>query len=275
MCTPALREMKRIDPACEIHFYTDYVSMIKGLPYIDVVEPMNTCPLDAVWMNYEDAIPAGEDDEHLARLIGRSIGINVIDVTPDCMVDDISCQLLTEILAPFPRPYIAVQRRCSKHTPNKDWPDAYWDEAIESMLRIGSVIEIGQEKGTAHEHENYCDLRGYTNLAELIACIRVSDILVAPDSGPAHVAAALKVPAVVILGGYISEVNIAYSRSLVLADRISCSPCWLRTPCPLNRECLHKIEPQTVMNAVCKVLKRPSLANDQKCVPSVVRADKI
>jgi ADP-heptose:LPS heptosyltransferase len=49
----------------------------------------------------------------------------------------------------------------------------------------------------------YIDLSNRTSLEELIAVIAAADIFVGPDSGPAHIAAAARTPAVVIYGGYM------------------------------------------------------------------------
>src|SRR5258708_1869901 len=39
MCTPMLREIKARNPECRITFFTDYVDLLQGLPFIDEVLP--------------------------------------------------------------------------------------------------------------------------------------------------------------------------------------------------------------------------------------------
>jgi len=145
-----------------------------------------------------------------------------------------------------------VQRRAGSYTPNKDWPDELWRTLIGMILKTATVIEIG-ERNEVGEHfatQNYIDLRGKTDRRELVASIAAGDILVGPVSGPVHIASAVRTPAVVILGGYEQPENAAYPGNKILYTPIECSPCWLRTPCPIDRECLRRISPATVKEAI-------------------------
>ena len=58
MCTPALREVKRLNPACHVTFYTGaaYRDLAASCPFVDEVRPIEEAPPDAVWMFYESAI---------------------------------------------------------------------------------------------------------------------------------------------------------------------------------------------------------------------------
>ena len=123
------------------------------------------------------------------------------------------------------------------------------------ILKTGTVIEIG-ENSEGHVHlgsPNYIDLRGKTDLGKLVASIAAADILVAPVSGPVHIASAVRTPAVVILGGYELPDNTAYPENKILYTPIECSPCWLRIPCPIDRECLRRISPETIQKAIDEV----------------------
>jgi ADP-heptose:LPS heptosyltransferase len=148
-----------------------------------------------------------------------------------------------------------VQRLASNFSPNKNWPDDSWETLIGVLLITASVIEIG-EKSEGHVHfasSNYIDLRGKTNVRELVASIAAADILVAPVSGPVHIASAVRTPAVVIIGGYELPENTFYSENRIFYTPIECSPCWLRTPCPIDRECLRRISPESVQTAIDEV----------------------
>jgi ADP-heptose:LPS heptosyltransferase len=123
------------------------------------------------------------------------------------------------------------------------------------ILKTATVIEIGEHSqvGERFATPNYIDLRGRTDLGELVASIAAADILVAPVSGPVHIASAVRTPAVVILGGYEQPENTAYPGNKVLYTPIECSPCWLKTPCPIDRECLRRISPESVREAIEEV----------------------
>jgi ADP-heptose:LPS heptosyltransferase len=151
----------------------------------------------------------------------------------------------------LPWPRVIVQRRASRWTLNKDWPDKCWVELINSLSRRTGVIEIGEK--TYNEKvplENYVDLRDDTSLEELVAVVAAGDIFVGPVSGPAHIAAAAGIPAVVIIGGYEHPKNTSYSEHISLYTAVGCAPCWLREPCPYDLKCLKMIRPSTVESAV-------------------------
>ena len=115
-----------------------------------------------------------------------------------------------------------------------------------------SVIEIGasaQDCG-ARPDGDYLDLRGKTGLEELVAAIGAADLHVGPDSGPVHIAAALGTPAVVIYGGYIDPVCTGYPGNINFYSPVHFAPCWLRSPCPYGKDCLYRIKPDAVEEAV-------------------------
>ena len=252
MCTPAIRALKNANPRCRIHFYTDYPDAVRGLWYIDEISPTKKRPPTTIWMGYEDEVP---QSCHLARIMGKRLGVCVKDVRPDCCVDQKLVEQLRKTWRELRRPRVLAQRRASLFTPNKNWPDESWDTLIGALLKIATVIEIG-ENSESHVHfarPNYIDLRGKTDVKQLVASIAAADILVAPVSGPVHIASAVRTPAVVILGGYELPENTAYPGNKILYTPIECSPCWLRTPCPIDRECLRRISPGSVLRAIEEV----------------------
>jgi ADP-heptose:LPS heptosyltransferase len=252
ICTPAMRALKQTNPRCRIYFYTDYPDLVRGLRYVDQIFPGNKRSLRSIRMSYEGELPTRC---HLAKILGKRLGVHVEDVRPDCSIDDNLVQRFRRVWADFPRPHILVQRRAGSYTPNKDWPSESWRTLISMILNTATIIEIGEhsEVGEHFATPNYIDLRGKTDLRELVASIAAADILVAPVSGPVHIASAVRTPAVVILGGYEQPENTEYPGNKVLYTPIQCSPCWLRTPCPIDRECLRRISPESVRKAIDEV----------------------
>jgi ADP-heptose:LPS heptosyltransferase len=249
LCTPALRELKRRNPSCRVRFYTKYDTLIRGLAYIDEVFSYDVRPPGAIDMRYEDAIPPRA---HLAQIMGDNLGISVQDVRPDCVIRPPLVERYHEAWRKLPRPHVIVQRRGGPWTPNKNWPDRYWIELINGLLRYCGVIEIGNQgqDGGIVRHANYIDLRGRTSLDEFVAAVAASDLHVGPDSGTVHVAAAADKPSVVIYGGYIHPTNTAYHGNVLLYTPVACAPCWLRDPCPYDRKCLSAISASSVEEAV-------------------------
>jgi hypothetical protein len=248
MCTPALRELKLKNPATYVRFYTNYPTLVRGLPYIDEVLAFDRHPEGILILQYEDALPP---QTHIARIIGDNLGLSIRDVRPDCVIDRGAVKRFRESWGILPRPHIVVQRRASRWTPNKDWPEEYWVELVNNLSRRTGVIEIGNEISKRKVSlKNYIDLRDRTSLEELVAVIAAADVFVGPISGPVHIAAAADVPAVVIIGGYEHPKNTSYMEHVNLYTALSCAPCWLRKPCPYKLKCLKVIRPSTVESAV-------------------------
>jgi ADP-heptose:LPS heptosyltransferase len=76
-----------------------------------------------------------------------------------------------------------------------------------------------------------------------------------------HAATALGIPAVVIYGGFIAPWESGYEQNINLFTKLPCSPCWLRGPCPYDKECMKQISVDDVMNSVSEALnkKMPSV----------------
>jgi ADP-heptose:LPS heptosyltransferase len=251
MCTPALREIKLLNPGIRIRFYTDLPQLVTGLPYIDEVLPMKEAPSTSISLKYEDAIPSFQ---HLARIMGDCIGIRVRDVTPDVIVQ--------KKLADHYRnewgvgKTIVALMSASKFTPNKDWPLNYWKDLLKRLSQQFRIVLIGSDKVSTLQFSEKCvDLRNRTRIDELVSVIAAADLYIGPISGPYHIAAATGRPSVVIGGGYELPENTYYKGSVILSNRPECSPCWLRTQCPHEKKCLTAILPSEVEEAVLRILK--------------------
>jgi ADP-heptose:LPS heptosyltransferase len=261
LCTPALRELKRSNPDCRVRFYTEFVSLVKGLPYIDEVCPFELAHGHTLFLGYEGYTPPRG---HLARIIGDQLGVNVKDVRPDCVIDSRLIEEYRRLLGRCPRPHVLVLRRAGKWTPNKDWPDEYWDAVVREVSQFGTAIEIGTIPGTLFgKCESHVDLRGTTTVEQLAALVSVADLYVGPVSGPMHIAAAVGTPAVVIYGGYEHPPGYkgyeflnsdGRQTQISLYSQVACSPCWRRDECPYARKCLSMIKPQQVLNAARELL---------------------
>lgn len=252
MCTPTLRELKRRHPDRQVRFYTNFPSLVRGLPYIDEVKPSAAAPFAAVPLEYESGVPSSK---HLAEVIASQVGVAPPDVRPDCVVDRAVVERFRAAWRNLPRPHVIVSRSCSEWTPNKNWPDGNWTRLIGRLAKFASVIETGLSGATdgAESGSRYIDLRGRTSLDELVAAIAAADFYIGPVSAPLHIAAAVGTPAVVIVSGYEHPSNTRYDGNVVLYTPVECSPCWLRTPCPNRLKCLNAILPEQVEAAALRL----------------------
>lgn len=98
------------------------------------------------------------------------------------------------------------------------------------------------------------DLSGRTSLRDLVAILPECTVAFGPDSGPMHIAAATGCPVVSLWGATASERSAPWGfERFALRGEIPCHPCYLRR-CPIGRECMHRIAPQSVIEAVRRAL---------------------
>ena len=82
------------------------------------------------------------------------------------------------------------------------------------------------------------DLTGKTTLRELLAVIRAAAVFVTNDSGPMHLANALRVPVVALFGPTDPAVTAPYhDPRTILKKDVVCWPCLYRR-CPYDHRCL-------------------------------------
>jgi heptosyltransferase-2 len=93
-----------------------------------------------------------------------------------------------------------------------------------------------------------------TALAELAALIADAALHLGNDTGPRHIAVALGVPTVVLIGPTDPR-HTAHQleRQRVLREDVPCSPCGLKR-CPIDQRCMTRIGPERVAAAAAELL---------------------
>ena len=99
-------------------------------------------------------------------------------------------------------------------------------------------------------------LTGETRLDESAAVLSLCDLLLTNDTGPAHVAAAVGCPVVVIFGPTNPLTTRPFSQAAeVVREPPACAPCMLRD-CPIDHRCMTAITPEEVFARAAQVLAR-------------------
>lgn len=100
------------------------------------------------------------------------------------------------------------------------------------------------------------NLAGKTSLRDLIGIFSECEAAFGPDSGPMHIAAAVGCPVVSLWGATSPKRSAPWGfDDLAIAGDIPCHPCYLRD-CPVGRECMHRIAPDMVVEALGRARKR-------------------
>lgn len=122
--------------------------------------------------------------------------------------------------------------------------------AQENML-AREVVASFRERGIRQEPIVFT---GKTTLRELIGLLSWADLMVSNDTGPMHLANALRVPVVALFGPTDPEVTRPWHEPyVVLHKKVICWPCWYRT-CPYDHSCMKLIDEADVLKACFSLL---------------------
>jgi heptosyltransferase-1 len=142
---------------------------------------------------------------------------------------------------------------------NKRWPIEHFTALARSLVSLAPGIRLVVIGGAddrplgaaiaAAEPARCLDLTGSTTLPEMIEWLRLSELVVTNDTGPMHVAAALRRPVVALFGPTNPDRTGPYHqrRNVLQATQLPCVPC-LKDRCSFSEPlaCLKTITPEMV-----------------------------
>lgn len=147
--------------------------------------------------------------------------------------------------------------------PSKLWPGINFARLVDRLIEEmrGQVILVGSDgeaeivdemvKRIKHKVVN---LAGKLTLFQLVAVIDRADLMISNDSGPMHIAAAVKTPVVALFSG-VDIPNAWYPYGdihTVIKKDVSCSPCF-KSECR-EHYCMNEITVDEVYRAVKRTL---------------------
>lgn len=231
------------------------------------------------WLAYTHRIPMPTLEVHavdrylwVGDLLGFDDGPPVFDLPISLEAEACVSRLLAKHAAPGQLPAILV--------PGTMWETKHWTpEGFAGVARglaemgfapifIGAKNERALNRSIQAQAPGSADLTGRTTLADAVALIRQSAVVVTNDSGAMHIAAALGRPAVSIFGP-TNPVNVGpygQPRSVVRLS-LPCSPCNYRrlSQCPHSHACMRDLTVEMVMDRVREVLSAAPAAQLLKC----------
>lgn len=172
----------------------------------------------------------------------------------------------TELRVPqptkYPRPTLGLSPGAS-YGDAKRWPAERFAQVAISLADQYDIVILGSvaESPVANKIEaifrqqgiqNFQNLSGKTNISELLQKIAGLSLLITNDSGPMHIACALKIPTVAIFGPTIPAQTSPWQHpcAALLYHATSCAPCMKRT-CPQGHHaCMNSIMVPDVLSAV-------------------------
>jgi lipopolysaccharide heptosyltransferase I len=142
--------------------------------------------------------------------------------------------------------------------PTKQWPDEFFAEVVDGLVEKwdARVVLTGakSDQDLAERIRGHCrttpvSLAGRTGLRDLAELLRRAALVICPDTGAMHLAAAVKTPVAALFGptapwrtGPVGEGH------RIIRLGIECSPCFAKT-CP-DPKCMTQITPAMVLDQV-------------------------
>ena len=164
-----------------------------------------------------------------------------------------------------PRPRIGIVP--SSRWPSKNWPVQSFIVACRALRKRAGVhlflfgggsdsavtgaLAKAMDSGTT-------DFSGRTTIVESMALLRQMDLVIANDTGPMHVAAALGVPVVALFGPTDPVRTGPYGgiHRVIRAQHNPCAPCFETRCRKSDHACMAGISPDAVVEAVLELLDR-------------------
>ncbi len=175
------------------------------------------------------------------------------------------CQAMHELIQSLRtsgRPVVAIHPGCT--CPSRAYPPELFAEVADAVQeRLGARVVW---TGSADEQKlvsqiqtrmrrRSLSLAGQTSLSQLAALLAECDVAISSNTGPMHVAAAMKTPVVTLFAltnppHEWHPWGVAYR---LLNHPVDCAICYQRV-CPLRQECLRNVPIETIVEAVAELL---------------------
>ena len=280
MITPAIRQIKERYPLCKVTLALDrhrtrgdiYYELLKNAPFIDDIidarlvkrkDYNKVVDISSVCMPYERRdLPS----RNRIDIFSNSLGFVTLDnPLPFFQLTDDELEFadifFKEAVQPI-GPVIAL------HTASNDKKRSWDPKQQLAFIRKLKATILGVKflvfdfnrflftKGVPEDMKDYVFDCSTVSVRDMAALINKATLFVGPDSGPMHLAGALRKPAVVVFGAIPPEARINHyeSHTAVRMDELGCIGCWYK-PCPYNLKCMKFLEADRVLAEVLRRYK--------------------
>ena len=166
-------------------------------------------------------------------------------------------------------PFIVIHTGPSD--PIREWPHEKWTELVELLHKNGyaDIVQIGVSRHASFGKIAVDQLHGTVSLLdeltleETLGVISLARLYIGIDSGPLHLAAMARIPAVGIFGAITPQLRFSKDYcSHFVVSRLECQGCGhYPTPthyskdCPFHIRCMKEIGVEEVLQACLEKLK--------------------
>ena len=184
-------------------------------------------------------------------------------------------QLLKQFSLDLNRPVLVI---CpgAEYGPSKRWPESYYAQVAAEKIREGWQVWLMGSAKDKHvtdalmsflaedQKQSIQNLAGATSLLQAIQLMALSQAVVTNDSGLMHIAAALKLPLVVVYGSTSPEHTPPLThRVQIVTKDLDCSPCFERECPKVHNNCMKELMPEKVISAINQLLSKSNVIASQ------------
>lgn len=213
-------------------------------------------------------MPKQKGQEHLVitfKRVLQVLDIPLSNVGPEIFLTEDEKEATEQLLRQKNIPQNAVVigvNPCAAYGSAKCWLPERFREVIKRLsdqpnfyiLTFGDQANVSlAQKVCEGLPSHVINLAGKTSLRELIALIKRCNVMLTNDSGPMHIAAALKTPLVALFGSTNVDATGPYKWGCVINKKVHCAPCYKRV-CSSDFKCMTDISVDEVYNAVIRQL---------------------
>lgn len=212
-----------------------------------------------------------EENVRLLQFLGITVDLEKIPPMHIYLTDDekFTGESFRESIKHSPIVGIHTGTSTFKNQDKRRWPKEYFIQLIDLLpdthfVLFGALdeIEINRSIQSSVQNSNQVTVVDNKTIREVAAIIARLDAFISNDSGLMHIAAAMGIPTVAILGptnpNFIHPWHVKHR---VARLDLPCSPCFYYSPrplyCKLNNSyrCLAELKAETVADAVTSLLK--------------------
>lgn len=218
----------------------------------------------SLFLTKKVAYPKNLETQHLVKtykMLLEPLNIPISDTAPKLYLTDEEKALAKKTLSGLPGKIIGINPGAAFGSA-KCWPPERFRKLVEKILNeTEHTVVVFGDNSLKEMVDSICDnlgdrvinMAGRTTLRELMALIGACDVFLSNDSGPMHIAAALKVPLVALFGSTNPTKTGPYEHGTVIYKQVACSPCYKRV-CPIDFKCMLKIQVNEVFSALMEKL---------------------
>jgi len=161
---------------------------------------------------------------------------------------------------------VCIAPGASQRWESKKWGDERYGELAKRLIKqgcqvvlIGSKLEAQAGALIAEQNPQVISLIAKTMLGELKSVLANADLLVANDSGPAHLAAGVGTDTLTLFGSTDVKHCVKFDNYdgahdyLVSSPLLGCQPCY-KSKCPTKHECMKAITVEAVVQKISEIM---------------------